>query len=75
MFERLINAYGKSHMYTLAATGIKFKGDVFVSRRLAEKAMYKYIDNHGLHVKEIWDDKHFKTYCCDNGVKFYVNRI
>ncbi len=75
MFERLMNAYDRQHMYTLAATGIKFRGGTFLSRQAAEDVMYDYIDKHGLHVEEVWDDKHFKTYCCNNGIKFYVNRI
>ena len=75
MFERLMNTYERKHMYTLAATGIKFRGGTFNSRQIAENVMYDYIDKHGLHVNEVWDDKHFKTYCCNNGIKFYVNRI
>ena len=72
MFDYL--NWGK-HIYTLAATGIKFKAKEFSSRQLAESAMYKFLGKHGLQVHEVWDDKHFKTYICQNNVRFYINRM
>jgi hypothetical protein len=67
--------YFSEHLYTLGATGIKFNGGVFATRQAARSSMYKYIDKHHLHIVEKYDDNHFKTYVCDNGVKFYINRM
>lgn len=72
MFDYL--NWGK-HIYTLAATGIKFKSGEYSSRRLAESEMYRYIHKNGLIIKEVYDDKHFKTYVCQDGIKFYINRV
>lgn len=63
------------HWYSLAATGIKFKDKEFISRQAAEEAMYKFIDKNHLKINKIYDDKHFKTYICENGIRFYINRI
>lgn len=63
------------HRYSLAATGIKFKDQDFNSRLLAEKAMYKALKKNNLHINEVYDDKHFKTYLCNNGIRFYIGRI
>lgn len=64
-----------NHYYSLAATGVKFKGRTFSSRALAEKCMYKFFTKKGLKVDHIYDDKHYKTYICTNGARFYINRI
>ena len=66
--------WGK-HVYTLAATGIKFKSREYASRQSAEHDIYEYIDNHGLKIQEVYDDKHFKTYICQDNVRFYINRM
>jgi len=63
------------HWYSLAATGVKFRDKQFTSRQVAEEAMYKFINKNGLKVEKIYDDKHFKTYICENGIRFYINRI
>ena len=63
------------HQYTLAATGMKMKSQTYTSRDNARRDMYKIIDKNNLHVIKKYDDHHFKTYICDNGVRFYINRI
>ena len=63
------------HQYTLAATGMKMKSRVYPSRESANRDMYEIIDKNHLHVVKQYNDKHFRTYICDNGVRFYVNRI
>ena len=73
MFDYLNSS--TTHWYTLAATGIKFKDKEFTSRQVAEEAMYKFIDKNHLKVNKIYDDKHYKTYICENGIRFYINRI
>lgn len=63
------------HRYTLAATGVKFKAVETTSRDAAKQIMYSFIDKHGIRVRNKWKDGHFVTYCCDNGIKFYINRM
>ena len=65
----------RGHRYSLAATGIKFRDREFASRQEAESEMYKFIDKNGFKVEKIYDDKHFKTYRCNWGVTFYINRV
>ena len=47
----------------------------FGSREAANQAMYKYMAKHHITLKEIYDDKHNKTYVCDNGIRFYIQRL
>ena len=78
MFEFMTPFYGlafSEHRYTFAATGLNVKCKEFVSRRAAEKYMHKLMNKHGLFIKEIYDDKHFKTYLCNKDVRFYINRM
>lgn len=63
------------HYYTLAATGLKIKQYVFSTRENAKDKMYEIMGKNDLHVVETWDDKHYKTYICNKGVRFYINRI
>lgn len=76
MFEYLdYLGMGNNHRYSLAATGVNFKSKEFSTRREAESAMHKFMNKNGIRLNEIYDDKHYKTYCCEGGVKFYINRI
>lgn len=63
------------HLYTLAATGLKKVDYVFGTRQAAVKKMYEIIAQKHLAIKEIYDDHHFKTYVCEDGIKFYINRV
>ena len=63
------------HIYSLAATGIKFRDKEFYSRQAAEREMYDFMKKHGLRVEKIYDDKHYKTYICQNNIRFYINRV
>lgn len=63
------------HQYSLAATGIKFKSRIYTSRQVATNDMYKFMDAHGLYIINKYDDKHYKTYICNGGVRFYINRM
>ena len=74
MFELLGFNWGK-HSYTLAATGIKFKDRQYFSRQQAKEDMYKFMNKHGLQIINVYDDKHFKTYICQNNIRFYINRM
>lgn len=64
-----------NHLYTLAATGIKLRSREFNHRRDAEDVMYRVIGKKNLRIIERYDDKHFKTYVCENDIKFYINRV
>jgi len=68
-------AFDGKHRYTLAAIGLKVKDGTFPSRKLAETEMHRLLGKYGLHIEEVWDDKHFKTYRCNNGVTFHINRF
>lgn len=70
MFDVLFS----QHQYTLAATGFKMRQQVFATREEAREEMYSIIDNNGFRIVKKYDDNHFKTYICDNGVRFYINR-
>lgn len=63
------------HYYSVAATGVKLREKYFTSRTLAENYMYKFLNKRGLIIEKIYDDKHYKTYCCNTGAKIYINRI
>lgn len=64
-----------SRLYTLASTDKKFKDHVCGSRASAKRIMYNYMDKKGIHVVNKYDDNHFKTYICDDGTRFFINRI
>jgi len=72
MFNTLLMG---NHRYSLASTGLKFKSREFLTRRDAEREMYKSLKKNHISVVEIYDDKHYKTYRCTNGVNFYISRI
>lgn len=73
MFE-LLMAGVPHHTYTLAATGIKFRNKIYSTRDEATMAMYKIMCHKGYQLKEVYDDKHYKTYICTDGIRFYINR-
>lgn len=75
MFETLLLSNDVSHRYTLASIGLKFRSEEFTSRQAAEQRMYKVMNKHHLHVENIWNDGHYKTYLCNNNVRFFINRI
>lgn len=62
------------HSYSLSATGIRMKEKHFAHREDAKQAMYKYMAKKNLMLVKVYDDKHFKTYICNNDVRFYINR-
>jgi hypothetical protein len=73
MFENYSNA---SHQYELVSTGLKHDCDkIFFSRENANQHMYKLCGKNGTRITKIYDDKHVKTYICENGVRFFVSRV
>ena len=61
--------------YTVAVIGLSSKHNrVFSTRNAANDYMYKLCQKYGLKINEVWDDKHDKTYRCNNGVTFYIHR-
>lgn len=70
MYEFLVRRY------TLASTGLGKNVDkVYYSREEAKAKMYKLCAKYSLTIQEIYDDKHDKTYICNNGVRFYIHRM
>ena len=67
--------YMYSHLYTLASTDEKFKSYTCGSRQSAKRIMYSYMDKKGLYVINKYNDNHFKTYICNDGTKFFINRV
>lgn len=64
-----------NHDYSFAVTGLgKIKSKTFSSRNDANKHMYKLCYKYGLKINEVWNDNHDKTYICNKGVKFYIQR-
>ena len=69
MFDFLI------HTYTFNATGIEVRGRRCATREAATQAMYKYMGKQHITLGKIYDDKHNKTYVCDHGIRFYIQRL
>lgn len=67
------NDFG-GHTYSLTASGIKFHDRVYGNRDAAKRDMYEYMSRKGLALQDVYDDNHYKTYICTNGVRFYINR-
>lgn len=63
------------HQYSFAVTGLKVKSRAFNSRQSANEYMYKVCSKHKLNIVKVYDDKHFKTYICNNDVRFYIHRV
>lgn len=61
--------------YSLAVVGLNSKYNRgFVTRDAANNYMYKLCQKFGLKIEEIYNDKHDKTYRCNQGVTFYIQR-
>ena len=63
------------HYYTFACTGTKIASKEFPSRESANEYMYKQCYKNGLQIKEVWKDNHDVTFICNNGVRFYIQRV
>lgn len=70
----MFNCWTSSHNYSLAVTGLKVKSKVFSTREEANQMMYKIMAKYHLTLQKVFDDNHDKTYVCDNGVRFYIQR-
>ena len=70
-----VNCWTNSHNYSLAVTGLKVKSKVFSTREDANQMMYNIMAEYHLTLQKVFDDNHYKTYVCDNGVRFYIQRI
>jgi hypothetical protein len=60
--------------YTFACDGIKVQEKDFGSRQEANKYMYRVMAKYGLKLVEVYNDKHHKTYVCNNNIKFFIQR-
>ena len=71
-----INDWNEGHLYTLVLLGAKKKvSKLFKSRYAANNVMYKLMGKLGLSIEKVYDDKHDKTYICNNGAEFHINRF
>ena len=63
------------HNYSCAVVGLaKQRCRVFPTREMANEHMRKLCAKYGLVVEEVWNDNHDKTYICNKGVTFYIQR-
>lgn len=67
-----------NHIYVLDGVGVKdeksFK-KLYFTRENAEKEMYKLMKKYSVRSVKVYEDKHDKTYKCDNGATFYITRM
>lgn len=77
-FEIWNMGYSVAHQYTFVMNfrigGKIIKCKVFPNRAEAEIKMHKMMRKHKLTLIKVWDDKHDKTYICNKGVEFHINR-
>lgn len=63
------------HRYTMSfERNGKIKSKEFLSREAANQEMYRLVGKYDLSIEKVYDDKHYKTYICNNNVKFYITR-
>lgn len=70
----MIDYYFNKHTYVLAVEGLNIRTKRFASRQAANEEMYKIVGKKGLQLTKVYDDKHFKTYIFDGGVRIHINR-
>ena len=67
----------ENHIYSLYLAKSKdlkvYK--LFSTRRDAELAMEDICKKNNLHIINMFDEKHYKTYITDQGSEFHINRI
>jgi hypothetical protein len=72
----LFGNWESGHQYTLVLIGAgKTVSKTFNSRNAANQAMYKLMGKHKLSLEKVYDDKHDKTYICNKGAEFHINRL
>lgn len=65
-----------NHTYSLVLIGTgKTVSKTFSSRYAANQAMYKLMGKHHLTLEEVYNDNHDKTYICNKGAEFHINRV
>lgn len=63
------------HNYSFAVVGLgKQRAKVFPTRESANEHMRNMCAKYGLTIEEVWNDNHDKTYICNKGVTFYIQR-
>ena len=71
-----INDWNNGHYYTLVLLGAKKNvSRLFKFRDAAITVMYELMGKLGLSIEKVYDDKHDKTYICNNGAEFHINRF
>ena len=71
-----INDWNEGHYYTLVLlVAKKIVSNLFKSRYAANNVMYELMGKLGLSIEKVYDDRHDKTYICNNGAEFHINRF
>ena len=72
-----MSASNEQHCYTFSCIGLKHHEITkdFMTRGAAKAYMFSLIAKHMLVIKETYTDKHDVTYKCNEGVKFYIQRM
>ena len=69
--------YGTRHFYSLTVVGAgktKESENLYFSRQDAEKNMFKLLRKFNINIVKEYEDKHDRTYVCNNNVCFYIQR-
>jgi len=72
------NNFCSHHNYSLyfeKADHKKIISESFSSRSDANQKMYNLLGKYSLKINKIYDDKHDKTYFCQDGSVFHINRV
>lgn len=67
--------FQSKHDYSFEVIGLKkVHGRIFRSREAANDYMHILCRKYGLQIVKVWEDNHDKTYICQNGVQFFIQR-
>ena len=72
----IFNWTGNQYSYSLVLIGTgKTVSKTFSSRDAANQAMYRLMGKRRLTLKKVYNDNHDKTYICNEGAEFHINRV
>lgn len=72
------NVFYSKHLYVLDGVGVQTEksfNKVYTNRADAEKEMHRLVGKYSTRIVEQYDDNHDKTYVCENGAIFYIQRM
>lgn len=74
MFTITDLAFPKHSYSVVLSDSARHYDRTFISRNEATEAMQKQCHKMGVSVVKVWDDNHEKTYICNDGSQFHINR-